>query len=154
MSADQTAPEDVQSAAEDAPETPDEPTTQPEAPEAGDGDENDPPEDAETFPRAYVERLRDESARYRTRAQRADDLAAALWTERVTASGRLADPSDLPMPADADPLDADAVTAAIDGLLDRKPHLASRRVAGDIGQGVGGGASSSVDLAGMLRARA
>ena len=36
----------------------------------------------ETFPREYVQKLRDESARHRTRAQRADDLATAytsLW---------------------------------------------------------------------------
>lgn len=106
----------------------------------------------ETFPRAYVEELRQENAKYRQRAQRADDLAAALWTTRVAATGRLADPTDLPMPADADPLDSEAVTAAVDELLERKPHLASRKPRGDVGQGTT--STSTVDLAGLLRARA
>lgn len=114
----------------------------------------DPPEeDGDTFDRAYVERLRDESARYRQRAGTADTLAAALWAERVTATGRLADPTDLPMPTDADPLDGDALTAAVDDLLTRKPHLASRRPTGDVGQGASGQADT-VDLAGILRAGA
>ncbi|MFC5999346.1 hypothetical protein ACFP6A_11535 [Quadrisphaera sp. GCM10027208] len=116
------------------------PTTEPETTEP------------EVFPREYVQQLRDEAAKYRTRAQRADDLAAALWTTRVAATGRLADPTDLPMPADTDPLDSEAVTAAIDELLARKPHLASRRPRGDVGQGTT--SAATVDLAGLLRARA
>lgn len=111
------------------------------------------PDEPDTFPRSYVEELRQENGRYRQRAQRADDLAAALWTARVTATGRLADPSDLPYPEDADPLDADAVTAAVDDLLTRKPHLASRRPRGDVGQGVSG-PTDNVNLAGVLRSRA
>ncbi len=107
----------------------------------------------DTFPRSYVEELRQENGRYRQRAQRADDLAAALWTARVAATGRLADPTDLALPEDADPLDADAVTAAVDDLLARKPHLASRRPTGDVGQGVSGPAGT-VNLAGVLRSRA
>lgn len=107
----------------------------------------------ETFDRAYVEKLRDENAKYRQRAGRADDLAAALWSARVAATGRLADPTDLGMPADADPLDAEAVEVAVTELLARKPHLASRKPRGDVGQGVAG-STSSVNLAGMLRSRA
>lgn len=120
---------------ENAPSTPDEPT------------------EPDTFPRDYVERLRDESARYRQRAQRADDLAAALWGARVAASGRLADPTDLPMPEGADPLDPDAVATAVDDLLARKPHLASRRPRGDIGQGATA-SGEVVDLAALLRSNA
>jgi hypothetical protein len=109
-------------------------------------------EEPETFPREYVQQLRDEAAKHRTRAQRADDLAARLHTALVTATGRLADPSDLPF-EESHLDDADALTAAIDELLARKPHLASRRPAGDIGQGATT-SPESVDLAGMLRARA
>lgn len=113
----------------------------------------DPPEDGDTFPRSYVQELRDENARYRQRAGAADTLAAALWTANVTASGRLADPSDLAMPEGADPLDAEALTAAVEDLLARKPHLASRRPSGDVGQGASAQADS-VNLAGILRAGA
>lgn len=89
-------------------------------------------DDAETFPREYVEKLRRESAEYRTRAKRADDLAAQLHTARVAATGRLADPADLPY---AEDLDDDALGAAIDELLTAKPHLATRRPRGDVDQG-------------------
>lgn len=106
-----------------------------------------------TFPRSYVEELRQENGRYRQRAARADDLAAALWHARVAATGRLADPTDLPMPEDADPLDTEAVTAAVEELIGRKPHLASRKPRGDVGQGAAGEVGS-VDLAGLLRSRA
>lgn len=94
-------------------------------------------DDADTFPRAYVERLRSEAADYRTTArQREEDLGALkgeVWALRVAASGRLADPTDLPLPDDTD-TDADTVEAAITELLERKPHLAARRASGDIGQ--------------------
>lgn len=58
-------------------------------------DDETPQAEAETFPRKVVEDLRRENANYRTRAQRADDLAARLHTSLVAATGRLADPSDL-----------------------------------------------------------
>lgn len=109
-------------------------------------------EEPETFPREYVTKLRDEAAKYRTRAQRADDLAQRLHVAMVAATGRLADPSDLAFD-EAHLDDADAMTAALDDLLARKPHLASRRPVGDVGQGVTGG-DSSVDLAGLLRLNA
>lgn len=107
----------------------------------------------DSFPRAYVEELRKEAAEARVKAKRTDELAAALWTARVAATGRLADPTDVVMPEDADPLDEDALTAAVDDLLARKPHLASRRPRGDVGQGMAG-SSTTTDLAGMLRSRA
>ncbi len=109
-------------------------------------------EELETFPREYVEKLRKEAAEHRTRAQRADDLAARLHTALVAETGRLADPSDLTF-AEAHLDDAAALTGAIDDLLNRKPHLASRRPSGDVGQGASASAET-VDLAGMLRARA
>ena len=120
-------------------------TTQ-EAPEAAQ-------DDAETFPRAYVEKLRAEAADARVKAKKADDLARELFTAKVTATGRLADPSDLAYD-EALVADADALNAAIDGLLAAKPHLASRTPRGDVGQGPTGGDNAHVDLAAMLRAGA
>lgn len=115
-------------------------------PEETDEAETEP----ETFPRDYVEKLRKESARYRERAQQSDSLAARLHTALVAASGRLADPTDLPFDA-AHLDDEEALTTAIDDLLGRKPHLASRKPTGDVGQGVGT-PGQTVDLAGLLRA--
>lgn len=106
-------------------------------------------EEPDTFPRSYVEELRQENGRYRQRAQRADELAQRLHRALVEATGRLADPTDLPF--DEDHLDdAGTLTTAIDELLARKPHLAARTVTGDIGQGVVNG-KSDVDLMGLLR---
>jgi hypothetical protein len=50
--------------------------------------------------------------------------------------------------------DPDALAAAIDDLLTRKPHLASRRPIGDIGQGPASEGAANVDLAALLRQRA
>lgn len=114
-------------------------------------DEGETPE-PETFPREYVEQLRQESGRYRQRAQRADDLAQRLHLALVTATGKLADPTDLPF--DETHLDdAETLTAAIDDLLNRKPHLATRRPSGDVGQGASS-TGDTVSLAGILRANA
>ncbi|TXI53395.1 hypothetical protein [Mycolicibacter arupensis] len=118
-----------------------------EAPEtSGDETEDD------TFPREVVEKLRQENGKYRQRAQRADDLAHRLHTELVRATGRLADPSDLEFDEDhlADP---DKLAGAVDELLTAKPHLASRRPVGDIGQGQHGNGGGDFSLLGMLKER-
>lgn len=109
-------------------------------------------DDGETFPREYVEKLRKENAEARVKVKDRDDLAGRFHTSLVAATGRLADPSDLAFD-DAHLDDPAALTAAIDDLLTRKPHLASRRVVGDVGQGVSTTAQS-VNLAGILRANA
>jgi hypothetical protein len=106
----------------------------------------------EQFPAEYVRKLRDEAAKHRTRAQRADDLAARLHTALVAATGRLADPDDLPYKG-AHLDDPDALAASVDELLARKPHLASRKPSGDVGQGASASADV-VDLAELLRGRA
>lgn len=108
---------------------------------------------ADSFSRSYVEKLRRENAGYRERAQRADELANRLHTALVAATGKLADPTDLPFDA-AHLDDADALATAVDELLGRKPHLASRRPFGDVGQGNRGNSPEPVNLADMLRARA
>lgn len=131
---------------EEAPAEPEATTDPQEAPEAV-------TDETETFDRPYVEKLRKEAADARVRAKDRDTLAAALWTANVAATGRLADPTDLAMPEDADPLDVEALTTALDALLSQKPHLASRRPRGNVGQGEAG-STTTTDLAGILRSRA
>ena len=118
----------------------------------GDDDGNRGPEghdsNEDTFPRDYVEKLRDENARYRQRAGKADDLARRVHRLQVEATGLLADPDDLEF--NEDHLDdEEALTAAIDDLLARKPHLAARRPRGDVGQGITD--AGTTDLASILR---
>lgn len=108
-----------------------------------------PDAEPDTFPREVVERLRRESAGYRERAQRADGYAQRLHQELVRATGRLADPADLPFD-EAHLDDPAALSAAVDDLLTKKPHLAARRPVGDIGQGATRSAAG-VDLAAILR---
>lgn len=119
-----------------------------DTPAAEDVATDDTPE-PETFPAAYVRELRQENARYRTRAQDADALAQRLHASLVAATGRLVDPSDLPFDG-VHLTDEAALTAAVDALLERKPRLASRTPRGDVGQGVTG-TGETVDLAGILR---
>lgn len=107
------------------------------------------PDDDETFPRDYVVKLRDENAKYRQRAADRDQVAERLHTALVTATGRLQDPSDLPYD-DAHLSDPEALTAAVDSLLQSKPHLASRKPSGNIGQGVSA-ATDTFSLVGALR---
>lgn len=142
-------PQEAQEAPQEAQEAQEAPQ---EAQDAQD-DAQEAQEDAETFPRAYVEKLRQEAADARVRAKRADDLARELFTARVAATGRLADPNDLPFD-DALLADLPALEAAIDELLADHPHYAARRPRGDIGQGATGSDAGTVNLAGLLRARA
>jgi hypothetical protein len=111
----------------------------PTTPDADVTPDPETPPEGDQFPRAYVEQLRRENAEARVKAKRADDLAAKLHAARVAATGRLADPSDLPY-EEALVEDDEALTAAIDALLATKPHLASRRPRGDVDQGVRGDA--------------
>ena len=142
-STENTAAELQETPQDDAQETPQEPQETPQEPQ----------EDDETFPRAYVEKLRQEAAEARVRAKKADDLARELFTARVAATGRLADPNDLPFD-DALLADMPALEAAIDELVAQHPHYAARRPRGDIGQGATGSDAGTVNLAGLLRARA
>jgi hypothetical protein len=145
----------------DTTETPAVDSTEVEPPEDHEA-ESPPPDDpaddsssdeteTDSFPRSYVEKLRRESAGYRERANSADRFAQRLHLELVRATGRLADPSDIPFD-EAHLEGPEALAAAVDELLARKPHLASRRVSGEIGQGATPSAGG-VDLAGMLRRR-
>lgn len=129
--------------------TDDQTTTEDDARDAQEAAQDDAQETEETFPRSYVEKLRQEAAEARVKAKKATDYAEALFHARVAATGRLADPADLPF--DADQLDdLPAMEAAIDALIATKPHLAARTPRGDIGQGVSG-VADTVDLAAILR---
>lgn len=121
-----------------------------EVPAVDESDVDEPTEEPETFPREYVEKLRAENAENRVKAKRSDDLAHRLHTALVEATGRLQDPRDLSFD-DAHLDDPEALTTAVDNLLKDRPHLASRRVMGDIGQGSTGNPQNAVNLSAMLR---
>lgn len=121
-----------------------------------------PDDDPETFPRAYVEQLRQENAGYRQKAGRAEEALSRLLetTVRSAAADHLADPADLLAFGDAEELldpdgwpDADRIIAAAKSLASEKSHLAPRRPRGDIGQGATP-TGDSVNLAAILKARA
>lgn len=133
-------------------------TAEPAAPEPEDTDTDgtDAPEqdteaedtEADSFPREYVQRLREESKQNRIKAKDRDDIAARLHYAQVQQTGRLADPSDLPY--DEALLDPDALSTAIDDLLAAKPHLAARVPRGDVGQGAAS-SQESFSLADWIR---
>lgn len=114
-------------------------------------DETEDETEPDTFPRSYVQELREEAKGWRVKAQTADGLARRLHTELVRATGRLADPTDLPFSEDH-LADADNMVAAVDDLLARKPHLAARKPMGDIGQGATRSAGD-VSLLGLLQGK-
>lgn len=128
-------------------DTPDRETEEP----AEDDVSRETSESEEPAERSEVGKLRRESANYRTRLreseQRADELARELVAARIRESGRLADPTDL----DPDPalLEDGALDAAIDDLLERKPHLKARSF-GYVGQH-DRAASDGVSLGSLLR---
>jgi len=92
------------------------------------------------FSREYVSQIRQEAADRRKAAaeaaQRADDLSRQLFLAKVAATGKMADPNDVPYSPDL-VADDEALTAAIDATLAAHPHYASRRPAPgtNIGQG-------------------
>ena len=136
-------------------ETPDDAGVSNETPVSDDTPGGNPPpadDQPETFPREYVEKLRDENAKYRQRAADRDEIALKLHTALAQATGRLQDASDLPF-NDEHLTDPAALTTAVEALLQAKPHLASRKPTGDIGQGVSASADS-FSLAGALRQNA
>lgn len=103
-----------------------------EQPDSQDG-ENE--EQQQTFDRAYVEKLRKESANYRDKAKRAQELEQRLHDALVAKDGRLADPTDLEF--NPDHLDnPEALSNAIANLVAKKPGLRAQRLSGDVGAGV------------------
>jgi hypothetical protein len=130
------------------------------------------PNDDGTFDADYVKRLRDENAARRTAAKEADDraaaageradrLLAALWDARraQATADVLADPTDLDgtveMLDDDGVPDPDRIKAAAEALVEAKPHLAARKVVGDVGQGARGKPTPEpFDLSAVIRERA
>lgn len=123
-----------------------------------DTEEEHQEDDADTFDRTYVEKLRTEAAEHRTSRK---DAESAL--ERVTeayravavaqaVAGLLVDADDLAWSddyLDADGLvDAEKVREAATALIDSKPHLG--RVRGDVGQGFKH-VEQDVNLASLIR---
>jgi len=110
-------------------------TEEPTEVEQGDNDDGD------TFPRAYVETLRAEAKDNRKRAEaaeaRADELGRALFTARVAATNRLQDPADLEYSPDL-LHDDEALNGAIEDLITKRPHYATRKPTGSVGQGITG----------------
>lgn len=107
-----------------------------------------------TFPRAYVESLRRESAEHRTKAADRDALAQRLQATLVAQTGRLVEGADDLVPFDEAHLtDPDALSAALDALLEARPYLAKpQRPSGDVGQGKGA-APAPFSLIDALRGR-
>ena len=108
-----------------------------------------PADEHTTFSREYVEELRGEAAKYRTRAKHTEEVERRLHEALVRLDGRLHDASDL----DFDPkrLEGDGVEAAITALLEAKPHLAKRAPSGDVGAGVRGEVDAAPDLISIMR---
>jgi hypothetical protein len=108
----------------------------------------------DTFPRDYVEKLRKESAGYRDRARaaeaQAEELSRALFTSRVSATGKLADATDLEYNTELIH-DADKLTEAVDSLIEAKPHLKARKPSGDVGQGLKGDSAGQFSLLDRLK---
>lgn len=126
-----------------------EPQTAEETTEVPEAQENPAEEPEETFDRPYVEKLRKEAGDARVKAKDRDALAQRLHTSLVAQTGRLADPTDLAF--DEEHLtDPEALAAAVDELLARKPHLASRVPTGSVGQGASK-QTAEVSLLGLLQ---
>lgn len=111
----------------------------------------------QTFDAEYVSKLRAEAAEHRVKAKRVDDLARQLVRSLAQVDGRLIDVNDLafdPQLLDDDGLvDNDRVIAAIDALIETKPHLAKQRPTPIAAQGARP-QPDRVDLHGILRAHA
>lgn len=93
-----------------------------------------PSDDDQVFDKKYVTKLRKESAAYREKAKRSDELEKQLHTALVKLDGRLADPEDLEF--DAEHLENhDKLADAIADLISRKPGLKKQQLSGDVGAG-------------------
>jgi hypothetical protein len=115
------------------------------------------PEAAEGDTDPIVRKLRDESAKYRTRAKdaeaRVDTLSRELFNLKVAALDKLADVTDLEYNADLLD-DPDALALAVDDLLARRPHYAKRnRPSGPVGQGDRGDSAAAPTFAALLQSR-
>lgn len=99
-----------------------------------------------------IKAVRREAANYRTklreRETELESMKSELFAAKVSASGLFADPTDMPVNLDL-VSDDEALTAAMEALLESKPHLRARQF-GNIGQGERGTAQG-VSLGSILR---
>lgn len=117
-------------------------------------EENQEDVSRETFSRDYVERLRDRSAGYRLRAreseQRVSELERALFNERLQRLDLVVDVDAVPYDATLLENESDLVEH-VERILENKPYLRRRRVAGDIGQHSDRDSRDGFSLLGALR---
>lgn len=105
----------------------------------------------DSFPREYVEELREENKRYRLKAKSAEELQTRLHEALVRLDGRLADPTDLKFSEDY-LNNPDALADAITDLVARKPGLKAQQFSGDVGMGKRGSAQKPpADLISIIR---
>ncbi|GAB3624343.1 hypothetical protein GCM10027418_24270 [Mariniluteicoccus endophyticus] len=109
------------------------------------------PAEPKTFDADYVRELRAEAAEHRTRAKdlesRLSEREAALWRERVKATGILRDPSA--MDPDPDALDnEEAFFALVQEFARAHPEHAA--VTGRVGQGLHSGTEERASLSALL----
>lgn len=128
--------------------TPDEDRVSNATPDEYDDNDESVSSDEKTFDRAYVEDLRKESAGYRTQLRTVQEQLHRLQVEQT---GKLADPADLAFdPAHLE--DPEALAAAIDALLEAKPHLKRRALpVGAAAQGPKNSVTGDVNLVDLMR---
>ncbi len=143
---------------QDIDETPENASTPIDADSAGgagsDASAGENTDDADTFPRDYVENLRQESKGYREKASaaeaRTDELSRALFAARVAATGKVENAAEIEYNADMLD-DADALNTAIDAAIEARPYIKTRKPSGNIGQGVKGTQTEQFSLLGALK---
>lgn len=102
-----------------------------------------------------LDKARREAKNLRDRAKaaeaRVDELSRQVFALKVAALDKFADPSDFAY--DAELVDDDeALAAAVDELLERRPHYAKpRRPSGSVGQGWRGNGTVPQDFSSLLR---
>lgn len=100
-----------------------------------------------------MRKLRSEAKalRERTKASeaRTEELSRALFTARVEATGRVANPAEIAYAPDLLD-DSDALNAAIDAAIEARPYI-RRTVTGDAGQGQRSENLTPTDFSGLFR---
>lgn len=98
-------------------------------------------------------KLRSEAKGLRDRAKAAealaDDYARRLFAARVSATGLVANPAEIPFNGDLLD-DDDALNTAIETAITERPYIRSRKAAGIIGQGVKGDPTVPQDFSSLF----
>lgn len=97
--------------------------------------------------RREAKNLRD---RAKTAEARVDELARALFAERVAATGLVENPAEITFDADALD-DADALADLIGAAIGERPYIRARKFGGDAGQGQRGNNAGPVDFSALFR---